>query len=276
MQGFESVFEEILSAAPQVREEYYINSADGLKYCAKCHTPLEFANGGKKYMQLCACMERKRDEEKRRREEANRIAETEKRRAIAFPNKSFFCKTFADDAYRIKQSHICKKYCERFDEMIANGTGLLLYGTNGTGKSFYSACIVNDLITRGYCCTFTSVPALEAKKRNDFNFCIKDELSRYALAVFDDFGAESTGKYMQQISFEAINARYEANAPMIITTNLKLEEMKNPKTDTEQRLYGRILERCFPVLFNDENLRKIKTKRNYEKTKAILCVDICD
>ena len=37
--------------------------------------------------------------------------------------------------------------------------------------------------------------------------------------------------------------------PLIVTTNLKLEEIKNPPDLAHARIYDRILERCAPVLF---------------------------
>ena len=51
---------------------------------------------------------------------------------------------------------------------------------------------------------------------------------------------------------------------MIITTNLKLEEIKNPPDLAHARIYDRILERCAPVLFAGKNFRE----ENAEATKA--------
>lgn len=52
--------------------------------------------------------------------------------------------------------------------------------------------------------------------------------------------------------------------PMIITTNLKLEEIKNPPDLAHARVYERIPERCAPVLFAGKNFRE----ENAEVTKA--------
>lgn len=43
---------------------------------------------------------------------------------------------------------------------------------------------------------------------------------------------------------------------MIITTNLKLEEIKNPPDLAHARIYDRILEWCAPVLFSGRNFRE--------------------
>lgn len=51
---------------------------------------------------------------------------------------------------------------------------------------------------------------------------------------------------------------------MIITTNLKLEEIKNPPDLAHAQIYDRILERCAPILFAGKNFRV----ENAEATKA--------
>ena len=53
---------------------------------------------------------------------------------------------------------------------------------------------------------------------------------------------------MEQMFF-VIDSRYRSRRPMIITTNLKLAELKNPPDLAHARIYDRILERCAPILF---------------------------
>ena len=52
---------------------------------------------------------------------------------------------------------------------------------------------------------------------------------------------------MEQMFF-VIDSRYRSRRPMIITTNLKLSELKNPPDLAHARIYDRILERCAPIL----------------------------
>ena len=60
---------------------------------------------------------------------------------------------------------------------------------------------------------------------------------------------------MEQM-FTVIDSRYRSKKPLIVTTNLKLEEIKNPPDLAHARIYGRILERCAPVLFSGKNFRE--------------------
>lgn len=64
--------------------------------------------------------------------------------------------------------------------------------------------------------------------------------------------------------FYVVDSRYRSRKPMIITTNLRLEEIKNPPDLSHARIYDRILERCAPILFDGKNFRE----GNAEATKA--------
>ena len=57
---------------------------------------------------------------------------------------------------------------------------------------------------------------------------------------------------------------------MIVTTNLTLEELKNPSDLARSRIYDRILERCMPIMVNNENIRDLNKAANMEKTKRLL------
>ena len=62
-----------------------------------------------------------------------------------------------------------------------------------------------------------------------------------------------------------MDERDRQGKPLIITTNLPVEEMKNAKRIDYQRIYDRILYMCTPVGMQGENLRlkKRKEKTNY-------------
>ena len=53
-----------------------------------------------------------------------------------------------------------------------------------------------------------------------------------------------------------IENQSSSRRPMIITTNLKLSELKNPPDLAHARIYDRILERCAPILFAGKNFRE--------------------
>ena len=70
----------------------------------------------------------------------------------------------------------------------------------------------------------------------------------YDLLIIDDLGVERSTEYAMEQMFFVIDSRYRSRRPMIITTNLKLSELKNPPDLAHARIYDRILERCAPIL----------------------------
>ena len=63
---------------------------------------------------------------------------------------------------------------------------------------------------------------------------------------------------------------FAARKPLIVTTNLTLQELKHPDNLAKARIYDRVLERCTPILVNDQNIRKLNTAANMEKAKSLL------
>lgn len=77
-------------------------------------------------------------------------------------------------------------------------------------------------------------------------------LSEYDLLIIDDLGVERSTDYAMEQMFFIIDSRYSSCKPMIIITNLKLSELKNPP----DLAHARILERYAPVLFDGKNFRE--------------------
>ena len=86
----------------------------------------------------------------------------------------------------------------------------------------------------------------------------------YDLLIIDDLGAERNTEYALEQMFSIIDSRYRCNKPLIVTTNLKLDELKHPPDLAHARIYDRILERCAPILFAGKNFRE----DNAASTKA--------
>ena len=77
----------------------------------------------------------------------------------------------------------------------------------------------------------------------------------------DNLGAErDTGHTMEQM-FSVVDSRYRSGKPLIVTTNLRLDELKHPPDLAYARIYDRILERCAPILFAGKNFREDNAAR---------------
>lgn len=90
------------------------------------------------------------------------------------------------------------------------------------------------------------------------------ELQDCGLLILDDFGVERHTEFAQELMYHIINGRYNRRKPMVITTNMTLQQLKNPGSLSEQRLHDRILEVCVPVCFDAESLRREKAAENLQ------------
>lgn len=85
-----------------------------------------------------------------------------------------------------------------------------------------------------------------------------------------DLGAERETEYMGEVVHNIIDNRYRAKLPLIITTNLTPDNLKNPTDIRKQRIYSRLLEMCIPVLVPGKDRRLQNNKENIDYMKSIL------
>ena len=94
-----------------------------------------------------------------------------------------------------------------------------------------------------------------------------DELE---LDILDDFGMERGTEYGLEQVYNVIDSRYRSRKPLIVTTNLTLEELQNPEDTPHARIYDRLIEMCSPVCITGENFRKAKAREKMEQLKMLL------
>jgi DNA replication protein DnaC len=212
--------------------------------------------------------------EKRAREEAMRI---DSLRTLAFPDSDcnmLQCTFDKDDGARPDVTAGMKNYCENFPYLRRLGKGILLYGTVGTGKSFFAACIVNDLVSKGYRCMMTTFPRLtnQISALWDGKQEFIDDLTRYDLIAIDDLGVERDTEYMNEHITMIVDALYRAKVPLVITSNYTPKQMKGESEIRRQRIYDRLIEQCHPVEMSGESRRVIKGRKDYLEMKKLLGV----
>lgn len=261
------------SANPENPEDYI---RGGLRYCGKCHTPkqtvIELLGRQITVSCLCRCASeayQREEDERKAREFRDRV---DRLRKDGFRESDLDKWTFArDDGQDPRTTGIMHRYVDHFPELLSQGRGMILYGRCGSGKTFAAACVVNALIDRGYKCLMTNFSriantAAEAKTKQTY----LDSLNQYALLALDDFGAERDTAYMSEIVYGIIDSRYRAGLPMIITSNLSTEELKNPRDISEQRIFNRILEKCVPVEVSKIDRRRKNIIFEYDSVKSML------
>jgi DNA replication protein DnaC len=267
-----SVIDSISQRDPRPEKEYM--GEDGLLHCSKCHHKTEtvikhpFTGEERKVRCVCKCRTEMDDFNERQKRE-----ELERKKRICFAESNMSNWTFAnDDGKNEKISNAMRNYVKNFTDFKKDGKGLLLYGSVGTGKTYFAACIANALIDEGYSVLMTNFARLTNSIQGTFDGKNEfiDSLQRYTLLIIDDLGAERKSEYMQETVFNIIDARYRSGLPFIITTNLTAEEIKKPQEVGYSRIYDRILERCFPVAVTGESRRRQEVKDSYFDIKEKL------
>ena len=180
--------------------------------------------------------------------------------------------TFANDNGRNPQMKTARFYVEHWEDMKAGNIGYLLWGSVGTGKSYLAGCIANALMEKEISVRMTNFALIlndlaatfEGKNEYISNLC------RYPLLILDDFGMERDTAYGLEQVYSVIDSRYRSRRPLIVTTNLTLQQIQNPTDTAYARIYDRLLEMCAPVRFTGGNFRRETAQAKLERLKNLM------
>lgn len=265
------------SGAERLAEGDHIGE-DGLVYCGKCGSrkQLRVKFGDKTHVVRCVCKcESKELEEKKKQEEY----EEQMRRINRLKEASMMDKKYREvtfDKYEVREENkkvfeMAKKYIDRFQDMYKKNQGLLLYGPVGTGKSFTAACIGNYLLDNAKPVIMTSfVKILQDIWENDREAEYITILNSASLLIVDDLGTERETDYALEKVYNIIDSRVRANKPMIITSNLELNDMMECEDIRKKRIYDRILECCYPMYVGGKSFRMMKAAQRFDEMKDFL------
>lgn len=249
----------------ELEKNHTINENDYIKndiyFCGFCNTPKQaiVRLAGKDYIMPCVCeCSRKREEQ----EELYRFQEKEKKRIEKLKNglaqEKYKTMTFDNSDTELK---IAKEYVKKWDKAKSGNKNLILLGDIGTGKTYMAGCIANALIENGVSVYMNNTTNLcNMSLFNDERENALHKIKKCSLFILDDFGAERQSEYTQEMLYTIIETRYNANMPMIITTNIKAEELSTVDIQ-KARIFDRILENSIIIEMNGKSRRKETTKK---------------
>lgn len=260
-----------------LQEDEYRNEADNLIYCAKCNTPRQYhvAVLGKEMIVPvpCRCQKEQHDKEEAERKQREFMEQVSRLKSNGLQDKALREYTFANNKGYNPEIQKAHDYVAHWEEMKAKSIGLLLWGDVGTGKSFFAGCIANALLEQGIPVLMTnfsrilnSLSGMYSDEKNQFI----DSLNRYSLLIIDDLGIERSTEFALEHVFNIIDSRYRSKLPLIVTTNMTLDELKHPQDLARSRIYDRVLERCVPLKINNQNIRQKNAAENIKEARRIL------
>lgn len=255
-----------LETPAEKAEEDYIGE-DGLLYCGKCHMPKEAyfdqelaqSFGMKTHPKECDCQRKAREQAEVLREQSRHTEAVRSLKEQCFSERAMQEWNFQRNHKDSKNTETARFYVKHWEKMKRDNIGLLFWGAVGTGKSFLAGCIANALLEQEIPVRMTNFE--EVLNDLSSNFSEKNEyiksLCRFPLLILDDFGMERGTEYGLEQIYAVIDGRYRSGKPLIVTTNLTLNELNNPRDTAHARIYDRLKEMCVPLNFSGESRRRM-------------------
>lgn len=287
MEGNGNVFLNIVDAAAKKADETIgeritdYRNEDGLLVCGICGKAREVrafvCDKERVFKCMCDCDKEKERQEQERIQHEKEVEAIKQLKKNSLMDEKFTSCTF--DTFNVTkenetQLRIAKRYAEKFDELFAKNQGLLFYGNVGTGKTTLACCIGNELMDHMTSVFATSLVKILSqimtnKSRSSEEDVIR-KMNSARLLILDDLGAERSTDFALETVYNIIDSRYRSGKPMIITTNLMLNDMQSTHDVRLQRIYDRVLEVCYPVPFMFRSYRLKEASGRFSEMKSLL------
>lgn len=155
----------------------------------------------------------------------------------------------------------CRRYATFFTE---NSGNMLFVGGTGLGKTFLSASIADTVADRGYSVVYETASRLFTKLEQA-KFAADEEsrkdaakYNRCDLLILDDLGTEMPSQFVTAALYSLLNERLLAGKPMVISTNLNVDELaRRYSPQIASRLHGEFSR----LTFVGDDIRILKNRR---------------
>ncbi len=154
-----------------------------------------------------------------------------------------------------------RRYVRTIDEQLDAGRGLWFFGPHGTGKTTLAMLVSRHALEAGRSVAIYSLPRLLAEIRTTYDdddrsgsyTDLLDRLTEVDLLHIDDVGAEKTSPWVLEQLYSVVNARYEDERSITITTNL--EKSTELAAQINARTVSRLEEMCEVLPLYGQDLR---------------------
>jgi DNA replication protein DnaC len=152
-----------------------------------------------------------------------------------------------------------RRFADDIDRNLDSGRGLWFMGPVGTGKTTLAMLVSKAALKAGRSVAIYSLPRLlneirDTHRAERSHVDLLDRLTAVDLLHVDDVGAERTTDWVLEELYSIVNARYEDQRSMVITTNI-LDREALCEQITE-RTVSRLTEMCdeLPLVGHDHRM----------------------
>jgi DNA replication protein DnaC len=151
-----------------------------------------------------------------------------------------------------------RAFCEHIGDRLEAGDGLWMTGPIGTGKTTLGMLVCREAVLAGHTVAIYSLPDLLNRLRatfdsGDSHVGLLDRLAIVDLLHLDDLGAEKSSPWVLEELYSIINARYEQQRSVIVSSNITDRGQLGEQLG--ERIVSRLTEMCSRVLLDGPDLR---------------------
>ena len=161
---------------------------------------------------------------------------------------TFSLEYYADDRRNLENMRYIYQTMRRFAETFdpKSSKSIALFGGTGLGKTHLSTAAAKVIIERGFDVVYTGAIGMfsdfeKVRFGNSSGRESGENTDRYFdcdLLIIDDLGSEVANQFTVSCLYDVINTRINKGLPMILSTNLRQDELR-------QRYWDRITSRIF-------------------------------
>ncbi|MGA2926325.1 MAG: ATP-binding protein [Solirubrobacteraceae bacterium] len=152
-----------------------------------------------------------------------------------------------------------RRFTDAIEERLGAGRGLWFMGPVGTGKTTLAMLVSKAALKAGRSVAIYSLPRLlneirDVHRTDRSHVELLDRLTDVDLLHVDDVGAERTTDWVLEELYSIVNARYEDQRSIVVTTNILDREALCEQVT--ERTVSRLTEMCdeLPLLGHDRRM----------------------
>ena len=150
-----------------------------------------------------------------------------------------------------------RRFVDHIDARLDEGRGLWFVGPAGTGKTTLAMVVARAALKAGRSVAIYSLPRLlneirDTHRAERSHVDLLDRLTAVDLLHIDDVGAERTTDWVLEELYSIVNARYEDQRSMVITTNLDHDQLS---AQISGRTVSRLTEMCLQLPLHGHDRR---------------------